>query len=437
MKKVLFISYYFPPSGGSGVQRVLKFIKYLPQFGWQPIVYTVENGEYPVVDNSLEKDIPKDLEVLRRKIWEPYNLYKKFTGQSSESKISPGFLHENKKPKLTQRFSQWIRGNIFIPDARKFWIKPSIKFLTKYLASNPVDAIISSGPPHSVHLIALGLKIKFKLPWIADFRDPWTNVYYYSSLHLSNNSHIKNLTLEKEVLQKADAVVVVGDVMKTDFEKITDAPVHTVTNGFDEDDKPDKPILLDEKFSLVYTGYLLNDENPEVLWQVLSELVNENESFRNDLELKFIGKVDGSVLSEIKNNELNSFCDFISYQPHDEVVKYQCSAQILLLLLSDSEHFRHVLTGKMFEYLSANRPILCIGSSNGDAASIIRETNTGVTIGSNDKQTLREKLLDFYNRYKQKNLQIQSQGIEKYSRINLTKELSEILNFVTNKQHGN
>ncbi|MBE9481851.1 MAG: glycosyl transferase family 1, partial [Bacteroidetes bacterium] len=175
MKKVLIITYYWPPSGGAGVQRWLKFVKYLREFGWEPIVYTPENPEAPDIDNSLEKDIPDNLTVIKRKIWEPYTAYKKFIGQEKEQKINAGFLSENKKPKLSENISVWIRGNFFIPDARKFWIKPSVKFLTNYLKNNPVDAMISSGPPHSMHMIALGLKQRLGIPWLADFRDPWTN----------------------------------------------------------------------------------------------------------------------------------------------------------------------------------------------------------------------------------------------------------------------
>ena len=185
MKKVLIITYYWPPSGGAGVQRWLKFAKYLSDFGWEPIIYTVENGEYPVLDYDLLDEVPKGITVLKTPIWEPYSIYKKFTGRKKEDKINSGFLSEKKNPKLLEKLSIWIRGNLFIPDARKFWIKPSVNFLTNYLIDNPVDIVVSSGPPHSSHIIALKLKEKNKLPWLADFRDPWTNIYYYKELLLN------------------------------------------------------------------------------------------------------------------------------------------------------------------------------------------------------------------------------------------------------------
>ncbi|MFI5134679.1 MAG: hypothetical protein ACHQD9_02380, partial [Chitinophagales bacterium] len=185
MKKVLILTYYWPPSGGAGVQRWLKMVKYLPQFGWQPIVYTAKDAEYPIHDPSLEKDVPKEAEVIRQKIWEPYDLYKKFIGQKKEEKVYSGFLSEKKKPGFAQRASVWIRGNLFIPDARCFWIKPSRKFLISYLKKNPVDAMVSTGPPHTTHMIALGIKKKLNIPWIVDFRDPWTQIDFYNQLHLT------------------------------------------------------------------------------------------------------------------------------------------------------------------------------------------------------------------------------------------------------------
>ena len=210
MKKVLIITYYWPPSGGAGVQRWLKFVKYLRGFGWEPIVYTPENPEAPATDESLLKDIPDNLTVLRTRIWEPYSLYKNFIGQKKGETINAGFLSEKKKPGIAEKISVWIRGNWFIPDARKFWIKPSIIFLSQYLKNNPVHAVVSTGPPHSMHLIALGLKKQLHLPWLADFRDPWTNIDFYDKLMLTKFSNEKHKRMELEVLKNADKVVVVS-----------------------------------------------------------------------------------------------------------------------------------------------------------------------------------------------------------------------------------
>ena len=191
MNRVLIISYYWPPSGGAGVQRWLKFSKYLRDFGWEPVIYTPENPESPDVDKSLLKDIPPGIEVIKKQIWEPYDAYKRFIGQKKDEKIQAGFLSEKKRNPLFENISVWIRGNFFIPDARRFWIKPSIRFLIKYLAAHPVNAIVSTGPPHSMHLIALGLKKKLNIPWLADFRDPWTTIDFYHQLHLTRQADKK------------------------------------------------------------------------------------------------------------------------------------------------------------------------------------------------------------------------------------------------------
>ncbi|NTW26696.1 MAG: glycosyltransferase family 4 protein, partial [Lentimicrobium sp.] len=184
-RRVLIISYYWPPSGGAGVQRWLKFVKYLRESGWEPVVYVPENPEYPAIDESLAKDIPDGIEIIKTPIWEPYSFYKKLIGAGKGERINAGFLSEKKRPGLTEQFSIWLRGNFFIPDARKFWIRPSISFLTRYLEKHPVDAIVSTGPPHSMHMIALGVKKRTGLPWLADFRDPWTNIDFYHELMLT------------------------------------------------------------------------------------------------------------------------------------------------------------------------------------------------------------------------------------------------------------
>ena len=233
MKRVLIISYYWPPSGGAGVQRWLKFSKYLRDFGWEPVIYTPENPEYPEIDESLFKDIPIGTEVIKRPIWEPYNAYRRFTGQKKEEKIQAGFLSVKKKNHILEIISVWIRGNLFIPDARVFWIKPSIRFLLKHLATHPVDAIVSTGPPHSMHLIGLGIRKKLNIPWLADFRDPWTTIDFYHQLHLTRQADKKHHRLEKAVLSGADHVTIISWNCALDLNGILPRKYDVITNGFD------------------------------------------------------------------------------------------------------------------------------------------------------------------------------------------------------------
>lgn len=430
-KRVLIICYYWPPCGGGGVQRWLKFAKYLPAFGWDPVIFTPENPEYPVIDHSLAKDIHPDLKILKFPIWEPYRLYNKFTGRKKNERPDAAFTSENKKSALKEKVSNWIRSNLFIPDARKFWIKPSVKYLSGFLSSNPVDVIVTTGPPHSLHLIGYHLKKKLNVKWCADFRDPWTNIDFYAELLLTSWADKKHHKLEKLVFQNADHLIAVGNNMKDEFIETGAKNVSVITNGFDPGDiKLEKP-LIDKKFSLNHIGVFMKNRNPEMLWNVLSRLVHENSNFANDLEIKLIGNIDFFVIESLKEYGLESFLVKIPYVPHNEVIKYQHQAQVLLLLINNTGNARGMLTGKFYEYLASNRPILAIGPVDGDAAKILNETQTGIISGFEDEQGLKQNILHYYQLYKENKLFIHPKNLTQFTRKELTKKLNIILDKVS------
>lgn len=431
MKKVLVITYYWPPSGGAGVQRWLKFVKYLRDFGWEPVVYTPENPEAPAIDESLLKDVPENLTVIKKPIWEPYTTYKKFIGQKKDSKINAGFLSEDKKPKTTENISVWIRGNFFIPDARKFWIKPSIRFLIKYLKENPVDAIVSTGPPHSMHMIALGLKKRLNIPWLADFRDPWTNIDFYEELRLTSRADKKHHKLEKLILEKADKITVISKGMADDFNSILEREYSVITNGFDEDDIPDqKEVVLESNFSITHIGSIGKSRNPDVFWKVVKNKVNSDTDFSKKLKIKLVGKIDYAVNESLVNYDLDHFVERIEYLPHDKLHKYQKESQVLLLLINDTPNANLILTGKFFEYIGSKRPILCIGPEGGNAAQIIKDNNFGDVCGFHDEVKL-SKIIDYYfELYKKQELKSRGHNREKYTRKKLSGDLAEILNII-------
>jgi len=434
-KTVLIITYYWPPSGGAGVQRWLKTVKYLRDYGWEPVVYTPENPEAPAIDNSLLKDIPEGVKVLKQPIWEPYSFYKKFLGLKKDEKINAGFLSEKKKPGLAEKISVWIRGNFFIPDARKYWIKPSVEFLSNYLRSHPVDAVVSTGPPHSMHLIALGLKQKTGISWLADFRDPWTNIDFYDKLMLTKQADKKHHDLEKEVLKSADKVVTVSWNWAKDFEKLCGRKVEVITNGFDEDDfnvgisNPDQH--RDEKFSIVHIGAMNKDRNPHLFWEVLAELISENDELKKELKIRLIGKNDITVMESIEQNKLMEFTETIAYLPHNEVAKQICSSQVLLLPLNDTPNVMGIIPGKLFEYLAAKRPIFAIGNTEGDSARIIKETSAGVVCDFKDKAKMKTELNKFFDLYKSGKLNVSSAGISHYSRKNKAAEMAAALDSIS------
>lgn len=428
MKRVLIITYYWIPSGGAGVQRWIKFAKYLREFGWDPIIYTPENPEYPSEDYSFEKDIAKDIQIIKTPIWEPYNIYRNIFGKKGE-KINAGFIQENKKSGWQERLSIWIRGNFLIPDPRKFWIRPSVKFLQKYLKEHSVDAIITTGPPHSMHLIALGLKKRLPdLPWIADFRDPWTNIDFYKELNLTKISDSIHQRLEKKTIRTANCITVVSQGMLREYKNFSPRDIQLITNGFDTDDTNLVKTDLDKKFTLSHIGTLNSARNPVTLWNVLGKIVLENETFKNDIKIQLIGKIDFSVLATLEKNNLATCVEKIDYLSHSDAIKKQNSSQVLLLLINNSANAKGILTGKFFEYLAAKRPILAIGPPDGDVACVLNETKAGKIANFDNENEIRKVILEYYQQYKNGKLSITSNSIEKYSRKELTKQLSDILN---------
>jgi glycosyltransferase involved in cell wall biosynthesis len=429
MKKVLIITYYWPPSGGSGVQRWLKMSKYLRDFGWEPIIYTADGGEAPAIDHSLQKDVRPGTTVLKKKIWEPYNFYKKFTGKKKTDRMGAGFLNEGKKKKSRfEGLAIWVRGNLFIPDARKFWIKPSVKYLKNYLKENPVDAIISTGPPHSMHIIARGVQKKLNIPWIADFRDPWTKIDFYDQLKLSKRADRKHRRLEKEVLKNADVSVSVSWNWKEDMVSLGAKKVEVVTNGFDHEDVPNISMPLSDKFTITHIGSMNKDRNPHALWEVLSELCNTDKTFKENLLIQFIGKTDFAVFESTEKYGLNENLTRIDYLAHDEVFIEMSKSQLLLLAINDTPNVAGVIPGKVFEYMAVKRPILAIGPPTADSGRIIMDANAGDVIGFKDAKGIKESLLKSYNSYLSGNLGVDSTGVDQYTRQNLANKYSEILN---------
>ena len=415
MKRLLIITYYWPPTGGSGVQRWVKFSKYLPEFGWQPVVYTPENPERLARDESLLADIPACAEVIKTRIVEPYAVYRRLTGGGSDE-VNP--VNAQKK-NWKQRLSLWIRGNCFIPDPRIGWVRPSVRFLKKYLAAHPVDAVVTTGPPQSVHLIGRGLKRALNLRWIADFRDPWTEMFYYKHLGLGTAADRRHRRMEQSVLDEADTVISVTPLVQRDFQARTRTPVVLVTNGFDEADfVADPPPRSDGKFRLVHTGLFAADGNPLNLWDALAERCASDPAFRDRLEIRLAGKVDRAVTEAIRERGLGGNLIEPGYLPHDETVREQRSADILLLPLRREPEYAKVLPGKIFEYLAARRPVLGIGQEDGAAAAVLRDTRAGRMFGWDEK----EGLLAFLDAEHPA-----AADIEKYTRRALTAQLIRIL----------
>ena len=440
MKRVLIITYYWPPSGGSGVQRWVKFAKYLPKEGWQPVIYTPENPELTTIDKTLAAEIPPEAEVVKTHIFEPYGIYRKLMGKGSSTDLkaltSAGSDGNEVNPvnggkkSWKQKLSLYIRGNFFIPDPRIMWGRPSVKFLKSYLKKHPVDAIVSTGPPQSMHLIGLELSKATGLPWLADFRDPWTKIFYFKHLELTHRSEAKHQALEKKVVDGATRVIAVSPMVKKDFEAITSTPVELITNGFDEEDFND-PFEADEYFNITHTGLFASDGDPEILWKVLAAKCQEDKEFQKLLRIRLVGKTDQEIVNSIETAGLGPNLVNLGYQSHEVAVREQRNASVLILPLRKEPEYEAVLPGKLFEYLASRRPILGIGQTDGAMAQVVRNTGSGIVYDWNEEQKIR-RWVDFsWEEFKNHELLDNATDISMYSRRRLTKRLVSLLEEIT------
>jgi hypothetical protein len=423
MRKVLVITYYWPPAGGPGVQRWLKFVKYLRDFDIEPVVYIPENPQYPLTDNTFLKDIPNDLIIYKHPIKEPYRLASLFSSKKTK-RISSGIIQSNNQSLIEKAFL-WIRGNFFIPDARKFWIKPSVNYLKGVLEKEGIDTIITTGPPHSVHLIGYYLKQAKAVRWIADFRDPWTTIGYHKTLRLTSYAENKHKRLETTVLNSADRIIVTSATTKREFRQITNQPIQVITNGFDGAVTIKQN--LDKKFTISHIGSLLTGRNPTKLWQVLSELLKQNNEFKNALQLQFIGVISDDVLQSLNDMGLQNHISVIGYVSHERALEYQKASQILLLVEIDSQETIGIIPGKLFEYMAAKRPILGVGPKNWEVADIVSDTKSGCIFEHSDDIALKNVLLDWFAQFQKGELSVSSNNIEQFSRRELTRKLSEYI----------
>lgn len=452
MLRVLIITYYWPPSGGSGVQRWVKFAKYLPSQGVQPVIYTPLNPESPSTDHSLEADIPEGMEVIKTRITEFYSLYRSLTGNKGGQEVNP---INGQKKSWKKRLMMSLRGNLFIPDPRVTWVGPSLRFLKKYLKESPVDAIVTTGPPHSMHLIGMRLHEATGIPWIADFRDPWTEIFYFKHLSLSGWAYRRHKSLEKRVLDTADRIVAVSPLVQEDFQKMTVTPVELITNGFDPDDFRNCHISDDfetsglpeackaggedgaaasetpGKFSLTHTGLFASDGNPELLWKVLAAKCREDEEFGESLQIRLAGKTDKEILAAIAAAGLSDKTEDLGYLDHSEVVKEQIRAGLLLLPLRKEPEYKATLPGKLFEYLASLRPVLGIGQSDGAMAAILRETGAGETFDWEDGEGMRTFIDKAWTEFREGT--VRKEDIGQYSRRATARKMASLLREVTGK----
>ncbi len=424
-KKVLIITYYWVPAGGVAVQRFLKFTKYLRDYGWEPIILTVQDGSYPYTDPALQDQVPEGIQVFRTRTFEPFEIYNLLRGQ--KGKTVPLAVVTSSKKSLFQRLSGYIRANFFLPDARVGWKPYAIKQASEIIASQKIDAIITTGPPHSTHLIGQALKAKYKLPWLADFRDPWTEIFNNQYLPFTEASKAKDKQMEASVLRDCDVATVIGDGMKTVFPEAFRSKMRVITNGYDEGDFNRNLKHETDKFRMRYVGNLFSNQNIPALWKAIAELRIQHTDFAKDFELELIGKVDSSISEGIHNSGLDDCTKYVSFIPHQDAIARMQTASILLSVIPDVENNKLIITGKIFEYMGSGRPVFLVGPTDCDAAKVISDSNSGSVCEYTDKAGMKSALLHYYEQYKSGTIAEKAKDIEAYSRKQLTAKLASLL----------
>jgi hypothetical protein len=376
--RVLIVAFYWPPAGGPGVQRWLKMSRYLPVYGWEPVILTPENPDVPAMDEGLLKEVDPYMLVERVPIWEPYNLYRRLLGRKLKNKSGKfAYFTSEKAPGLRERFTRWLRGNFFIPDARLFWIRPAARHALTLHAEQHFDAVITSGPPHSLHLIGRKIARKAGVPWMADFRDPWTQVFYWDDLYIGWIASRIHRRLERSVARQADALVVTSRSAGDHFKELRGRDINWIQNGYDPQDfaqasDPTNVPTQDEAFIVLHIGTLGPTQNTPGVWRALAQAVADSPVFAEALEIRLIGPVDHSITEDIENQGLKKFVNQLNYIPHKDVPEALGKANILTLVIPNRRHNRGIIAGKVYEYLAAARPILAIGPEQGDVHHLLK-----------------------------------------------------------------
>jgi hypothetical protein len=431
VKKVLIVTYYFPPSGGPGVQRVLKFVKYLPEFGWQPVVLTVQDGDYPARDESLLAEIPQHAIVYRTKIFEPYRLYRKLTGKAVNMPVDVENIPQGgKKKSLTESLAEFVRSTFFIPDARIGWYPYAVPQGLKIIKEQNIEAIYSSSPPYTTSVIARKLHRATRIPWVAGFRDPWTG--FLSTPDRWFIPRAIDERLERAVFNDANAIEaawrgilkdVTGKVPGIDQKKLVYHP-----NGFDREDYPTLKLKKNKRFTVTYTGSMYGKRNPRTFLQAVEGLVSDGKVDPRKIHLKFIGRFGSEVREMLARSSIHDSIEVFSYLPHSESVEALLRSDALLLIVDEADGSDEIVPGKVFEYIGAQRPIIGL-APEGAIAGLMRETRSGLVAANQDIPAIQAAFIECYANflYHKPNFEQDREAVKQYDRREITRQLAALL----------
>ncbi len=428
--KVLIITYYWPPSGGSGVQRWLKFVKYLPSFGWHPFVFTPDNPSFDVRDDSLLNDVPSEATVIRFPIWEPYDAFLKMSSLvDNKRSVTPTAMVAGNPKTVFQKLSTWTRGNLFIPDPRVFWVRPSVRFLNTLLKQEKITTIITTGPPHSIHLIGYRLKKQHpSIKWLVDFRDPWSEWGFLDSLMVGPVAKAIHRRLESKVLKTADNIITITPFYVRQFESLSHRKVSLLTNGFDEDDFKTLTFRPTEKFVIRHVGTVNEKCDPRPFITALEQAIGGHGGFSINVTVDFIGEVHPEFREFVQRSTVASrVVTFSPPVPHKKLVASYGQSNLLLLVLTGYKDAEGYMPGKLFEYLATGLPIIATGPEDGDAANLLKEAGIGNMIDGNNVSKIKDALLAHYLNWKSRlPVPMPTLGL-KYSRRAIAMQLTDLL----------
>ena len=419
MEKILLISYYWPPNAGVGARRWLNFQKYISK-EYSMTIYTPENPTFLNEDEALINSVSSNTHTIKQKIWEPYDLYKKFT---KKNKVNPGVLIDSPRG-FKEKFTNWVRANFFIPDAKCFWVDQSVSYLSKLFLKDNFDYVISTGPPHSMHLIALNLSEKYNFKWIADFRDPWTNMEYFAKLPLIHDSKKKHFELQKKVISKADLTLTVSNSWSNEFFQLGAKRTAVVYNGFD---KVNSKLELHDKFRIGHFGLYNELRDHSGIWKSLDEISKKNIKFKEDLEIYFSGPTHKNFRKNLKKYQLDSYLKYCEWNIQEKMKEEMLKCSVLIVSQSNTQDAMGRLPAKFFEYLGTGIPIIAIGRKNSDLSKIMLKYQCGFFLEFNKLHKLSSFLLICYDKYLQKERNLKNNHVDVFSWKNQASNLVDLL----------
>jgi len=424
LKKVLFITYYWPPAGGATVNRTFKFSQYLPEFGWEPVILTTQDGDFPFIDESLLKEVNPETKVYRSAGFSLHKIFKKVSPKSEKNFIPYGFTDQSKNS-FMDNLSRWVKYN-FIPDTRFPWYFGTARKAIRIIKEEKIDLIFSSSPPQTNHMIARKASRSTGIPWVADFRDPWTDVFW-----LAENSkrmkwiHRWDKRIERKTINRMNAVITVGPSLVRILQRKTNNPIHLITNGYDERYFTGEAYHRTDKFRIIYAGSISREQHPECFFNSLTEAM-KNPEFRKDMDMLWLGNFPTYIHELIEGLDYKEQIHFSPYTHYSESIQMIRNSEMLLLIVPRTTDNECIITSKIFEYIGSGRPVLTYGPVKGDAAFILNETGAGKTFDYSDSSAGKDYILECWQRWKSGTDLLKSADNERFGRRSLTRQLAGI-----------